>query len=91
MVEKPEASTPGGGSGETHRPGRNWAVAGIVSGVLSLVILPVFLGPLGILFGFIGYVRGARRLGKVAVGVSIFSLVLGSILYVLLRNLMGAG
>lgn len=69
-------------------PGRNWAIAGIIVGALAFVFLPFFLGPLGILFGLIGFAKGARRLGKIAMGVSVFSLILGSILYVLLQNLV---
>lgn len=75
-------------SPDEGRPGRKWAISGIVVGVLSFVLVPVFLGPLGILFGLIGFVKGARKLGTIAMGISVFSLVLGSILYVLLQNLV---
>lgn len=76
---------------EVRPPGRNWAVAGVVVGVLAFVLLPPIFGTLGIVFGLIGFAKGAQRLGKIAIGVSVFSLVLGSILYVLLRSLMNAG
>lgn len=69
-------------------PGRGWAVTGIVSGVLAFVLIPPLFGALGILFGFVGRAKGDRRLGRIAIIVSIFSLVLGSILYAVFRNLM---
>ncbi len=81
MVESGEA-------GAGRPPGRNWAVTGIVAGALAFVLVPFFLGPLGILFGLIGFTKGARRQGKIAMGVSVFSLVFGTILYVLFRGLV---
>lgn len=89
MVEKPEpAATPGEEPLENRRPGRNWAVAGVIFGSLAFVLIPFLFGTLGILFGAVGFLKGARRLGKIAIGVSILSLVLGTILYVLLLNLI---
>lgn len=89
MVEKPEPATePEEKISENRIPGQGWAVAGIVAGALAFVLIPPLLGVLGIVFGLIGYARGARRMGKIAVGVSIFSLVLGSVLYVLLSDLI---
>ena len=81
VVENREART-------GRSPGRNWAVAGIVVGALAFVLVPFFLGPLGILFGLIGFSKGSRRPGKIAIGVSIFSLIFGTILYVLFRSLV---
>ncbi len=69
-------------------PGHNWAVAGIVVGALAFVLIPVLLGPLGMVFGLVGYVKGARRLGAIAIVVSIFSLILGTILSVILVSMM---
>ena len=84
MTEEGEAA-------QARPPGRNWALAGVVVGALAFAVLPFFLGPLGVLFGLVGFAKGARRLGKIAMGVSVFSLVLGSVLFVLLQNLMNAG
>ena len=89
MVERP-ASGPDEESFSNRPPGRNWAVAGIVSGVLAFVLVPILLGPLGILLGLVGYTKGARRLGKIAIGVSVFSLVLGAVLYILLQDLVNS-
>lgn len=69
-------------------PGRSWAIAGIILGALAFVLVPFLLGPLGIVLGLIGFSKGARNLGAVAVGISIFSLVLGTILYILLQSLL---
>ena len=92
VVEKRRtASVPEEESSSNRPPGRNWAVAGVVVGALAFVVLPFLLGPLGILFGLIGFAKGARKLGKIAVGVSVFSLVLGSALFVLLQSLVNLG
>jgi hypothetical protein len=69
-------------------PGHNWAVAGIVVGALAFVLIPVLLGPMGMAFGLVGYVKGARRLGLIAIVVSIFTLILGTVLSVILVSMM---
>jgi hypothetical protein len=69
-------------------PGHNWAVAGIVVGALAFVLIPMLLGPMGMVFGLVGYVKGARRLGLIAIVVSIFTLILGTILSVILVSMM---
>ncbi len=64
----------------TRRPGRNLAIAGIVSGAVSFLVIPILFGPLGVLLGILGLARGERRLGTVAVVVSVLGLVVGFIL-----------
>lgn len=71
MIDRP-ASGP--------QPGRNWAVVG----ALALVLIPVLLGPMGMVFGLVGYLKGARKLGLTAIVVSIFTLIPGTILSVIL-------
>ncbi|CAN5913231.1 hypothetical protein BH23ACT11_BH23ACT11_17820 [soil metagenome] len=89
MVENPDQSVVRDESGgESQRPGRKWSIAGIVLGGLAFLIIPFLLGPLGMLFGFIGFTRGARRLGAAAIIVSVTSLVLGTLMYILLQNMM---
>ena len=73
---------------EGRPPGHNWAVAGIVVGALAFILIPVLLGPMGMAFGLVGYLKGARKLGLIAVLVSIFSLILGTILSVILVSMM---
>lgn len=55
--------------------GRRWTIAGIVCGVLTLV-LPIVFGPLGIIFGYVGRKKGATSLGTAAIGISAVLLVL---------------
>ncbi len=69
-------------------PGRNWAVAGIVVGALAFMLIPVILGPTGMVFGLVGYLKGARKLGLIAIVVSILTLILGTILSVILVSMM---
>lgn len=51
----------------TRGRGRNLAIAGIVSGAVSFLVIPILFGPLGVLLGILGLARGERRLGTVAV------------------------
>ena len=62
------------------KPGRSWAIAGIVSGVTALILSPIVFTPLGMVMGTVGYLRGSRRLGAIAVAISLGSLILGLIL-----------
>ena len=77
----PENATPG-------RPrGRGWSIAGIISGVLAIFLLPIVLGPSGVVFGIVGLVRGDRGLGITAVVVGVLGLVIGLVVGVLLLSL----
>jgi len=69
--------------------GRNLAIAGIVSGAVSFLVLPILLGPLGILLGILGLARGERRLGTIAIVVSVLGLVVGFILSFLVLYIAG--
>jgi hypothetical protein len=55
-------------------------IIGLVFSLLSLFSLPFFLSVLGIGSGFFAYRRGARSLGKWAIGLGMISL-LASILF----------
>ena len=59
---------------------RNLAIVGIVSGAVSFLVLPILFGPLGVLLGILGLARGERRLGTIAIVVSILGLVVGFVL-----------
>ena len=50
----------------TRGRGRNLAIAGIVSGAVSLLVIPILFGLLGVLLGILGIARGERRLGTIA-------------------------
>jgi hypothetical protein len=60
-------------------PGRE-AIAGIGSGAVSFLVIPILFGPLGILLGLLGLARGERRLCTMAVVVSVLGLGVGFIL-----------
>jgi hypothetical protein len=45
--------------------------------VLAIVLIPILLGPLGVILGIVGLVKGDRALGVSAIIVSILGLVLG--------------
>jgi hypothetical protein len=59
-------------------------LAGIISGALALILVPILLGPLGMVLGTVGLLKGARRMGAIAIGVSVLSLILGLILNAIL-------
>lgn len=60
-------------------PAKGFAVAGLVCGLVAFLLLPVVLGPLGIIFGAISWSKG-NKLGMAATIVSICGLVIGMIL-----------
>jgi hypothetical protein len=60
--------------------GRNLTIAGIVSGVVSFLVIPILFGPLGVLLGILGLAIAEQRLGTIAIGVSVLGLVVGFIL-----------
>ncbi len=69
--------------------GRNLAIAGIVSRAVSFLVIPILLGPLGILLSILGLAGGKRRLDMIAIMVSVLGLVVGFILSFLLLYLAG--
>jgi hypothetical protein len=56
-------------------PGNGLAVAGLVCGVVGSLFLNVVLGPLAIVFGAIGWVRGRR--GAPHLGMAMAAVVFG--------------
>ena len=56
--------------------GRGFAVAGLVCGIISLFVLPVVLGPLGVIFGSVAWSKGSK-FGVAATIVSIPCMVFG--------------
>jgi hypothetical protein len=88
MTEPPQPSY----SPEDHPVrgrGRNLAIAGIVSGAISFLVIPILFGPLGILLGILGLARGERRLGTIAIVASVLGLVVGFILSFLVLYMAG--
>jgi hypothetical protein len=66
--------------------GRPFTIAGLVCGLISIFLIPIVLGPLGIIFGFVGYSRGDRKglwvgIGSIvcmAIGLALGYLILSS-------------
>ena len=66
--------------------GHGFTIASVVCSVVGLVFLPIVLGPLGIIFGFVGHNRG-ERYGKWAGLFGIVATVVGLVLaYVVLKH-----
>ncbi len=50
-------------TGTTTKPGRTLSIIGIVLGVLALIVLPIVLGPIGAVLGFVANSKGDKPLG----------------------------
>jgi hypothetical protein len=80
MTEPPQPSYYSPEDRPARGRGRKLAIAGIVCGAVSFLVLPILFGPLGVLLGLLGLARGERRLGTIAIVVSVLGLVVGFIL-----------
>ena len=58
--------------------------SGLISAVLSLVFLPIILGPLSMVCGYLLYDRGEEAWGKGIAVVGFVGMVVGSVLAVIL-------
>lgn len=56
--------------------GRGFSIAAFICGGLALLFLPILLGPLGIIFGFVAHSKG-DKIGRVAAVMSIATTALG--------------
>lgn len=73
-------STSGLPGGPGRRQGAQiFSILAIVCGVLSILILPIIFGPIGIILAVIANRRG-EPLWKIALGVAVGGMVLGFIL-----------
>lgn len=55
---------------------RTLSIVGAVLGVLALVVLPIVLGPIGAVLGFVGYAKGDKPFGLyVGIGAIITTVV----------------
>lgn len=45
------------------KPGRTLSIIGAVLGVLALLVLPIVLGPIGAILGFVAYSKGDKPFG----------------------------
>lgn len=70
----------------TRNQGRPFTIAGFVMAAVAVFFVPIVLGPLGAIFGGVGYARGDRKLGLWAVAAGIVATILGLVLAALLFN-----
>lgn len=69
---------------------RKWAIAGIVCGILALLV-PILFGPAGIILGIVGRSKGAGRIATIAIIVSIVVMIVGFIANAVVMSAMGGG
>lgn len=62
---------------------RVFSIVGAVLAVLALIVLPIVLGPIGAILGFVGYSKGDKPFGLYvgigAIVVTIIGMVLGAV------------
>ena len=78
-------TTPANGQ---QQPGNGLAIAGLVCGIVGLLLFNIVLGPLAIIFGAIGWSRANR--GAKYKGMSIAAVVLGIIDIIIFVALIAA-
>ncbi|MEO9322744.1 hypothetical protein ABFT23_04585 [Nocardioides sp. C4-1] len=69
----------------TSSAARTMSIIGIVLGVLAVFVLPIILGPIGAVLGFVANSKGDRPLGMyVGIGcivATVLGMVLGAVVY----------
>lgn len=63
------------GDPQQQRPGNGLAIAGLVCGIVGLLLANIILGPLAIIFGGVGWSRANR--GARYKGMAIAAVILG--------------
>lgn len=70
---------------QTRSSSRILSIVGVVLGVLALVIVPIALGPIGAVLGFVAYARGDKPFGLyVGIGcivATVVGMILGAVVY----------
>ena len=64
------------GTSGTRHVGNGLAIAGLVCGLVGLLVFPIILGPLALIFGFVALSRAKRGAGHR--GMAIAAVVLGA-------------
>jgi hypothetical protein len=60
----------------TTKPGRTLSIIGAVLAVVAIIVLPIVLGPIGAILGFVGYSKGDKPFGLyVGIGAIIATIV----------------
>ena len=78
----PPLPTAYGVGAPTGREKQGLAIAGLVCGIIAFLLLPVVLGPLGIIFGAVSW-RAGNKLGLTALIVSVIALPVGMLIGIL--------
>ena len=76
-------------SGQSAAPAsssaRVFTIISIVLDVIALIFLPIILGPIGAVLGFVGYAQGDKKLGLWAgiggIVATIVGLILAAVVY----------
>jgi hypothetical protein len=76
-------------SGQSATPAsssaRVFVIIAFVLDVVALVFLPIILGPIGAVLGFVGYAQGDKKLGLWAgiggIAATIIGMALGALVY----------
>ena len=59
---------------------RLWSLLGAVCGMASVTMYPVFLGPVGVVLGYVGERVGAKRTGPAAMLIALCGAALGLVI-----------
>ncbi|RID83830.1 DUF4190 domain-containing protein [Mesobacillus zeae] len=71
------AKQEGSAETDTENSGMIMGFSALALSILSLFVLPVFLGIAGMVLGYVAIKRGARSLGGWAIGVGAVSIIIG--------------
>ena len=88
----PAYNSPGGYPGGQPQAGNGLAIAGLVCGIVGILIFNIILGPLAIIFGAIGLSRANK--GAKFKGMAIAAIILGAIdviLFIVLLAVASSG
>jgi hypothetical protein len=62
---------------ETATAGKGIGYAALALSIISLFVLPILFGAVGIILGFVARRRGAESLGSWAIGIGAISIIVG--------------
>jgi len=82
------ADTQDTGPAPATNAGRGYSIAGLILGVVAVIVLPILLGPAGIALGYVGHRKG-DRLGRTAMIVAGIGMVAGFIIGFAILQQMG--
>jgi hypothetical protein len=71
-------------------PGRTYSILSLVFAGLSLIVLPIIFGPIGVIFGVIATIKGDKKLGITGIILSVVLAVLSTLIAMYLLSQRGA-